>query len=65
MKTYLLYPTEDQEKIIQAFLETNDITFLKEEGETLPDYVLAGITKGREDMQSGRTVTLEEFKKEM
>jgi hypothetical protein len=65
MKTYLLYPTEDQEKIIQAFLETNDITFLKEDEEKLPDYVLAGITKGQEDIQAGRTITMEEFKKRL
>ena len=65
MKTYLLYPTEDQEKIIQAFLETNDITFLKEDEETLPDSVLAGISKGQEDIQAGRTITLEEFKKRL
>jgi DNA-binding protein YbaB len=62
MKTYLLYPTEDQEKLIQAFLETNDISFLKEDEEQLPDYVLAGIKKAQKDIQAGRTITLQEFK---
>lgn len=61
----MLYPTDDQEKLIQAFLETNDITFLKEDEEKLPDYVLAGIKKGQEDIQAGRTITLEEFKKRL
>jgi DNA-binding protein YbaB len=65
MKRYMLYPTDDQEKLIQAFLETNDITFLKEDEEKLPDYVLAGIKKGQEDIRAGRTITLEEFKKRM
>ena len=64
MKTYLLYPTEAQEKILQTFLKENDILFFKED-ETLPDYVLAGIAKGQEDVKAGRTITLEEFKKRM
>jgi hypothetical protein len=64
MKTYTIYPTDEQEKIIQAFLEKNEISFLSEE-ETLPDYVLEGIARGQEDIKAGRTITLEEFKKRM
>jgi predicted transcriptional regulator len=64
MKTYLLYPTEEREKLLQAFLEANDITFLIEE-EMLPDFVLEGITKGQEDIKAGRFITHEEFKKRM
>jgi len=64
MKTYFLYPTHEQEKALQTFLEANNITFLIEE-ETLPDYVLAGIAKGQEDIKAGRFITHEEFKKRM
>lgn len=64
MKTYTIYPTDEQEKIIRAFLEKNEISFLKEE-ETLPDYVLEGIISGQEDIKAGRSITLEEFKKKM
>lgn len=41
------------------------IFFFFKEDETLPDYVLAGIAKGQEDVKAGRTITLEEFKKRM
>jgi hypothetical protein len=64
MKTFTVYPTDEQEKIILAFFEKNEISFL-EEGETLPDYVLEGIASGQEDAKAGRTMTLEEFKKRM
>ena len=64
MRTYLLYPTEDQEKIIQSFLETNNISFEKED-EDLPQYVLDGIAKGQDDIKAGRTITLDEFKKRL
>jgi hypothetical protein len=64
MKTYLLYPTKDQEKMIETFLEANDISFF-EEDEVLPQYVLDGIKRGQEDAAAGRTVTLDEFKKRL
>jgi len=65
MKTYLLYPTEDQAKTIQAFLGTNQIPFIEEEDpdEELPQFVLDGIKRGQEDIAAGHTITLEEFKK--
>jgi predicted transcriptional regulator len=64
MKIYLLYPTEDQEKMILTFLETNQISFFEEE-EELPQYVLDGIKRGQEDAAAGRTITLDEFKKQL
>jgi hypothetical protein len=64
MKTYLLYPTEDQEKMIQNFLEANEIPFFEEQ-EELPPHVIAGIQRGQADIEAGRTITLEEFKKRM
>ena len=62
MKTYLLYPTEDQEKMIQTFLEANNIEFF-EEKEDLPPHVIAGIQRGQKDIAAGRTITLDEFKR--
>ena len=63
MSTYLIHPTDEQEKIVKAFLEALDISFIKED--TLPDYVLKGIARGQEDIKAGRTLSLEEFKKRM
>jgi len=65
VKTYFLYPTEDQEKMIQNFLEANDISFSEvgDNNEILPQHVLDGIKRGQEDIESGRFITLEEFKK--
>lgn len=62
MKTYLLYPTKDQEMILRSFLEENQISFF-EEDEELPQHVLDGIKRGQEDVAAGRTISLEEFKK--
>ena len=64
MKTYLVYPTKDQEKMIQAFFEANEISFF-EEDEELPQHVLDGIKRGQEDIKAGRFITHEEFKKRM
>jgi predicted transcriptional regulator len=62
MSTYVIHPTEEQEKLIAAFLEEQHIPFFKEE-EALPDFVLAGIAKGQEDIAAGRFITHEEFVK--
>lgn len=64
MKIYLLYPTEHQEKMLQTFLETNQISFF-EEDEELPQHVLDGIKRGQEDIKADRFITHEEFKKRM
>ncbi len=66
MSTYLIHPTDEQEKIVKAFLEALDISFIKEDNEdTLPDHVLKGIARGQEDIKAGHTLSLEEFKKRM
>jgi len=57
----LIYPNDEQEKMIKEFLESNDISFVRED-EQLPDYVLQGIARGQEDIKAGRTITFEEFK---
>jgi len=65
MSTYLIQPTEEQGKVIEAFLEALDITFVKEddENEELPPHVLAGIARGQADIAAGRFITHDEFKK--
>ena len=63
MKTFLLYPTEEQENMLHTFLENNNISFFEDQDEELPQHVLDGIKKGQEDAKAGRTITLDEFKK--
>ncbi|MDB5087410.1 MAG: hypothetical protein JWR09_1404 [Mucilaginibacter sp.] len=65
MKTYLLYPNRDQEKMIADFLEANNISFFEDDDaeEELPQHVIDGIKRGQEDAKAGRTITLEEFRK--
>jgi hypothetical protein len=62
MSTYVAYPTAEQETLLLAFLEKHNIPFYKED-ETLPDHVLDGIKRGQGDIEAGRFITLEEFKK--
>lgn len=62
MSTYVINPTVEQEKLITAFLEEQHIPFYKED-ETLPQHVLDGIAEGIADIEAGRTISLEEFKK--
>jgi hypothetical protein len=64
MSTYVVTPTADQEKLMQAFLEEQHISFFKED-ETLPDFVLEGIARGQEDIKAGRTMSFDEFKGRM
>jgi hypothetical protein len=64
MSTYVIHPTDEQEKVVKAFLEALDISFEKEDGQ-LPEHVLAGIAKGREDIKAGRTMSFDDFKKRM
>ena len=63
MSTYVINSTDEQEKIVKAFLETNHISFFEDEEEELPQHVLDGIKRGKEDVKAGRTITLDEFKK--
>jgi len=65
MKTYLLYPNEDQEKLIADFIEANNITFFEDEENALPQHVLDGIKAGQEDAMAGRMITLEQFKQKL
>ncbi|TFF33813.1 DUF2683 family protein [Mucilaginibacter psychrotolerans] len=63
MATYIVNPTEEQEKAFDAFLKALEISFFKDVVEDeLPPHVLAGIAKGREDIKTGRYKTFEEIK---
>lgn len=61
MSTYVINPNVEQEKLITAFLEEQHIPFFKDE-EEVPDFVLDGIAKSREDVKAGRVFTFDEFK---
>lgn len=50
--------------MIQTFLGQNNITFF-EEKEDLPPHVIAGILRGQADIEAGRVISLEEFKKRL
>lgn len=64
MSTYVVYPNQEQEKVMKAFMEALEISFVKED-DTLPLHVLEGIAKGREDIKAGRVMSKEEFKKRL
>ena len=64
MSTYIVTPTEDQEKVFAAFLEEQHISFIKDGDDAeLPKHVLEGIERGLEDIKAGRTKTFEEIKR--
>ena len=63
MAAYVIYPTDEQEKLMKAFLEESEIPFVKDNEEELPAHVLAGIARGEADIEAGRFITYEEFKK--
>jgi len=65
MSTYVIHPTDEQEKVVKAFLEALDIDFVKDDDEELPQYVLDGIARGQADFKAGRTMSLENFRKKM
>ncbi|RYG10700.1 MAG: hypothetical protein EOO07_21735 [Chitinophagaceae bacterium] len=65
MSTYVITPTAEQEKVVKAFLEALNISFEKNDEEVLPEHVLKGIAKGLEDVEAGRTITMDEFKKRL
>jgi len=60
MEAIHVYPAKDQEEAVIAFLEAMEIPF--ERDEVLPEHVLKGIQTGREEIQAGRYMTLDEFK---
>ena len=59
MSTYVITPLSEQEDQVKAFLESLHVPFFKDD-ETLPDFVLEGITRGEEDIKAGRFITHEE-----
>ncbi|TFF33812.1 hypothetical protein [Mucilaginibacter psychrotolerans] len=65
MATYIVNPTEEQEKALEAFLEGLDVFYIMHDDnhEELPPHVIAGIKAGEEDFEAGRTISMEEFKK--
>jgi len=63
MAAYVIYPTDEQEKFMKAFLEALEISFVKDNEEELPPHVLEGIARGQADIAAGRFITHEEFKK--
>lgn len=63
MATYVIYPTDEQEKFMKAFLEALEISFVKDDDDELPSHVLEGIARGQADIEAGRFITQEEFKK--
>jgi predicted transcriptional regulator len=63
MAAYVIYPTEEQEKLLKAFLEASEISFVKDDEGELPQHVLDGIARGQADFEAGRFITFEEFKK--
>lgn len=63
MAAYVIYPTDEQEKFMKAFLEALEISFVKDDEEELPPHVLAGIARGEADIAAGRFITFAEFKK--
>ena len=67
MSAFVIYPTEEQEKIVKAFLEALNISFEQEghDSEQLPQHVLDGIQRGLKDFEAGRYTTLDEFKKNL
>lgn len=62
MEALIVYPTKEQAKAVRAFLKELNVQFGKKR-DILPAHVLAGIKKGREDFESGNTVSFEDFKK--
>ena len=66
MSTFLINPTEDQEKVVKAFLDALEISFVKsDETEELPEHVIKGVQQGMEDFEAGRYITMDEFKKKL
>ena len=66
MEAYIVYPTKEQEKAIEAFFEALEVSFEKRsDTEDLPDHVIKGIAEGEADFEAGRITTMEEFKKKL
>lgn len=62
METYLVQPDKSQEKALKAFLTALEVPYEIKKDLNLPAHVISGIERGREDINLGRTITLEQFK---
>ena len=64
METYFVHPDKSQEKALRAFLKALAVPFEKKKDEPLPTHVVAGIKRGRDQLENGLGKTTEEvFKK--
>jgi hypothetical protein len=46
MAIYIVYPTDEQEKLLETFRQSNNIDFVKDGNQELPQHVLDGIAQG-------------------
>jgi len=67
MATYIINPTEQQEKAVEAFLAALEVSFVKDDNqeENMPAYVLEGIKQGESDYEAGEYTSFAEFKKKL
>jgi hypothetical protein len=66
MSSFVINATDEQKKIIKAFLDALEISFVKsDDAEHLPEHVIKGIQEGMEDFEAGRYITMDEFKKSL
>lgn len=65
METYLVHPDKIQEKALKAFLKALEVPYEIKKGHDLPEHVVAGIRKGQDDIQAGKSFSLEEFKEKI
>lgn len=64
METYIIHPTKEQAKVVKAFLEALNVTFEKKQ-DKLPIHVTESVKKAQEEVDSGKTVSYEEFKRKL
>lgn len=62
METYLVRPDKLQEKALKAFLSALEVPYEVQNKSSLPAHVLSGIKKGQVDVESGKMLSLNEFK---
>ena len=52
MEAYIVYPTKEQEKSIEAFFEGLEVPFEKRsDNDELPEHVIKGIAEGQADFE--------------
>ena len=52
MSTFLINPSEEQEKVVMAFLDALEISFVKnDDAEKLSEHVIKGIQEGMADLK--------------